>query len=413
MKQRILAAYLRLSKSDTEKEENDESNSITNQRLLIQNYLSCHPEFQDMPYREYIDDGFTGTNTKRPAFQKLLSHVRAGKISTVIVKDMSRFSREFIVLGDYVEQIFPMLHVRFLSINDRYDSASSLLSPTDTLNAAIQSLVYNYYSRDLSKKRCLSVKSRMKNGKFIGPAPYGYVSNYQEHRYEIDPEAAQVVRTIFQMAADGKRPTDIANYLNSKKISPPGKYNLEHPELKKTGNHYKTAQPLWNYHTVSRILKNPVYYGTLELGKSYESQPMRTGQKDRSVITIEHAHEPVITNELFEKARKAQEYTSHDPRKRISLPVETPLAGFLSCGYCGLKMHYRPAGKTAYCQRSFMPDSICPRQSYPLQEIETYVWKRLRAMLRSLIRLREEQEEKTEKGKHQLSLCRQKLAFLE
>ena len=124
-------------------------------------------------YLKYTYPGYTGTNTKRPAFQKLLSDVRSGKIGVIIVKDMSRFSRKFIVLGDYVEQIFPLLGVRFISINDQYDSMTSPSSSMETMNAAIQSLVYDYYSKDLSKKRASSIRSRMQNGKFLGPAPYG------------------------------------------------------------------------------------------------------------------------------------------------------------------------------------------------------------------------------------------------
>ena len=132
MKMKFLASYLRLSRLDAgiHTSEKQESNSINNQRLLIKSFLSLHPELLEMPYREYVDDGYTGTNTKRPAFQRLLSDVRSGKIGVIIVKDMSRFSREFIVLGDYVEQIFPLFGVRFISINDNYDSLTSPSSST-------------------------------------------------------------------------------------------------------------------------------------------------------------------------------------------------------------------------------------------------------------------------------------------
>lgn len=117
-----LAAYLRLSKADGDLSEKNESNSISNQRTLIKNYLLTHPDLSAMKYREFVDDGYTGTNTQRPAFKKLIAQAKAGKIHAVIVKDLSRFSRDYLVLGDYVEQIFPMLGIRFLSINDHYDS---------------------------------------------------------------------------------------------------------------------------------------------------------------------------------------------------------------------------------------------------------------------------------------------------
>lgn len=414
MKTKLLASYLRLSQPDTgiHTGEKQESNSISNQRLLIRKFLSSHPELLDMPFREYVDDGYTGTNTRRPAFQKLLSHVRSGKIGVIIVKDMSRFSREFIVLGDYVEQIFPLSGVRFISVNDKYDSMTALSSSTETMNAAIQSLVYDYYSKDLSRKRASSVRSRMQNGAFLGPAPYGYVSNYRDHRYEIDPEAARTVKIIFTMAAQGMRPTAIGNYLNGQKVPTPARYNQEHPELRKTGSYYKSSQPLWSYHTVQRILKDPVYYGILELGKSYHSQPHRTSQTDRTVIRIENAHDPIITQELFDAACKAQKRPPGNNRKKKIPVLETPLAGFLTCGHCGLNLRFHAFSKTAYCIQSRMSESVCPKEHYLLNDMEACVLAEIKIVLQKLMEARKHWEQKMEMAKKQQNLSARKIALL-
>lgn len=414
MKTTILAVYLRLSKPDTDIQLNEkrESNSISNQRLLIKDFLSFHPELSDMPYQEYVDDGYSGTNTNRPAFQKLLSHARAGRISVIIVKDMSRFSREYLVLGDYVEQMFPFLGIRFISINDHYDSKTSLMSSADTMNAALKSLVYDYYSKDLSRKRSSSVAARMKNRKFLGPAPYGYISNFQEHRYKIDPEAAQIVKVIFTMAAQGIRPTAIGNYLNEQKVPTPARYNQEHPELHKTGGYYKTSQPLWNYHTVQRILKDPVYCGILELGKSYHSQPHQTGQTDRTVIRIENAHDPIITQELFDAACEAQKRPPSNNRKKKIPVLETPLVGFLTCGYCGLSLRFHAFSKTAYCIQSRMSEAVCPKEHYPLNDLEAYILAEIKIVLHKLIEARKHWERKMEMAKKQQNLSAQKIALL-
>ena len=412
MKNPILAAYLRLSRSDAHSDAKKESNSIRSQRLLIKNYLSLYPDLLDMPYREYVDDGYSGTNTNRPAFQKLLSHARAGRIGVIIVKDMSRFSREYLVLGDYVEQMFPFLGIRFISINDHYDSRTSLISSADTMNAALQSLVYDYYSKDLSRKRSSSVAARMKNRKFLGPAPYGYISNFQEHRYEIDPESAQVVKRIFSMAAEGIRPTAIANHLNKQNIPTPARYNKEHPELHKTGGYSKSSHPMWTYHSVQRILKDPVYCGILELGKSYRTQPNQSSQTDCTIRRFENAHAPIISEELFQSARKAQERPPGSGYKKKTPPLDTPLVGFLTCGYCGLNLRFHAFSKTAYCIQSRMQETICPKDLYPLDEIESYILKELRQVLNHLADKRKHWDMKIEAGKKQQLLYSQRIALL-
>lgn len=409
-----LAAYLRLSKADGDLSEKNESNSISNQRTLIKNYLLIHPDLSAMKYREFVDDGYTGTNTQRPAFKKLIAQAKAGKIHAVIVKDLSRFSRDYLVLGDYVEQIFPMLGIRFLSINDHYDSKETN-SYLETMNIALQSLVYSYYSRDLSKKRSSSVEYRMKSGSFIGSAPYGYISNWKLHCYEIDPETAPVVQMIFTLASQGMRPTAIANYLNSQQILTPAQYNASHPEHGKSGKYWKTTQPLWKYTMVSRILSNTAYLGDLEMRKTHTSlteqnKTVSVPPKERLIRT--HAHKPIISRELYDAAHKALERPpSTRPKKKIP-PVTTPLKGKLQCGFCGMTLRFRNDSKNAFCLSSQLKHSICPCTNYPIDKLEQFVYQQITFALRQLILMKEKQELEIQEAQKQMKLYQAKITLL-
>lgn len=410
-----LAAYLRLSNADRDLSEKEESNSIANQRSLIKNYLLTHPDLSAMKYREFVDDGYTGTNTQRPAFKKLIAQAKAGKIHAVIVKDLSRFSRDYLVLGDYVEQIFPMLGVRFLSINDHYDSKETD-SYLETMNIALQSLVYSYYSKDLSKKRSSSVEYRMKSGSFIGSAPYGYISNWKLHRYEIDPETAPIVQLIFTLAAQGMRPAAIANHLNSQKILTPAQYNAAHPEYGKSGKYWKNNHPLWRYSMVSRILSNIVYLGNLEMRKTHTS--LTEQNKTVSVPPEErlvriHAHDPIISQDLYDTAHEAlKRPTSNCPKRKI-LPVTTPLKGKLQCGFCGMTLRFRNDRKNAFCLSSQLKHSICPSTNYPINEIEQFVYRQTSFALQQLIHMKETQEAEIQAMKKGIKPCQAKITLLQ
>ena len=196
--------YLRLSIADGDlgKENKDESNSIDNQRLLLVSFITDREDMSD-EYIEYVDDGYSGTNFDRPAFKKMIEDAKAGKIDTVIVKDFSRFGRDYIGVGDYLEQVFPLLGIRFISLNNNYDS-KEYIGKTMGLDMAINNLVNNLYSKDISKKLKSALKVKWKNGKWTGSKPpFGYLKDEEHGCWKIDPVAGKYVRMIFDKAMEG------------------------------------------------------------------------------------------------------------------------------------------------------------------------------------------------------------------
>jgi len=199
---KILAEYIRLSQED---ENQGESNSIRNQRELLNAFVESSPDLSQYEVVEFCDDGYSGTNFDRPGVKSLLDEVRAGNIQCIIVKDLSRFGRNYIDIGDYLEQIFPFLGVRFISVNDHFDS-NDFDGTTGGLDVGFRNLIYSLYSKDLSQKVRSAKKTRMEKGEFIGShAPYGYAkSSENRKKLVVDEKAAAVVRRIFAMANEGK-----------------------------------------------------------------------------------------------------------------------------------------------------------------------------------------------------------------
>ena len=199
MKQQI-AIYLRLSLEDVDKRTNkvkDESNSIASQRMLINRHLDQNPLLCDLPRIEFCDDGFSGTNFDRPDFAKMIECAKHGEISCIVVKDLSRFGRDYLEVGDYLEHIFPFLGIRFKSINDHYDSAKHE-GKTIGMDIAFKNLIYDYYSKDLSKKVKSAMGMKQEKAKFVNTVPYGYKADpADKHHLIIDVETAPIVRRIF------------------------------------------------------------------------------------------------------------------------------------------------------------------------------------------------------------------------
>lgn len=197
-----IAIYLRLSLSDGDlkKGSKDESNSIENQRLLLHSYIEKQDDLSG-EIVEYVDDGYTGTNFNRPAFQKMIIDLKQGEIKTIVVKDLSRLGRDYIGVGDYIEQIFPLMGVRFIAVNNAFDSMK-LNNGTPGIEVAVSNLVNNLYSRDIGKKVRAALEVNWKSGKATSVnVPFGYVWNGKgNQRWAIDPEAAACVRKVFDLA---------------------------------------------------------------------------------------------------------------------------------------------------------------------------------------------------------------------
>lgn len=336
-KQYNAAIYIRLSKDDGDKAE---SNSVSNQRELIQSFLKSKPEINLCSER--VDDGFSGVSFDRPAMKEMLADIKAGIINCVIVKDLSRFGRNYIETGRYIEQVFPFMRVRFIAINDNFDSESSQ-SQSDGMIIPFKNLLNDAYSRDISIKVRSQINIRYKRGDFIGAFPvYGYVrSATDKHKLEIDEFAALAIRDIFKWKTEGLSNLKIANCLNDTGVLSP----LEYKNM--LGWAFSTSFKLnamakWSAQSVGRILKNEVYTGTMIQGK--ESSPNYKVKKkfrkpESEWIVVENTHDPIISKEDFALVNRLM---SSDTR---TSPVKDELyifSGMIKCAQCEKSMIRRP-----------------------------------------------------------------------
>ena len=322
--------YLRLSRED--EMERDESNSITNQRMINNDWAKKH----NIPVvGEYVDDGVSGSTFDRPGFKRMLEDIKAGRINMIIVKDLSRFGRNMTDTGRYLEEIFPVWGVRFVCVIDNFDSAVNV-DPMASTTMAMKSLMHEFYIKDISVKIRSSFGTKMLHGEYIGNfSPYGYIRDPDNAGHLIvDPIASGVVEMIFHMRIEGMGITAITDYLNASGISCPTQRLLELGfKLSRKDLTYK-----WTIATVKRILEDEVYIGNMVQGKtkklSYKSKKIK--QVDRADwIRVEGTHEAIIGRQTFD-------FVQDINRMDISVPKgETRprlLAGFLRCGDCGQNM---------------------------------------------------------------------------
>lgn len=323
------ARYARLSREDGDKLESD---SILNQLHVIEDFCSLHPELEVL--EDYTDDGFTGTNFQRPGFQRMLGDIQAGTINCVIVKDLSRFGRDYIDMGYYLERLFPTLGVRFIAVNDCVDSLSG---PYDML-LPLKNIFNTQYAKDISSKIRSSFRTKQRRGEFVGAfASYGYLKEPENRNHLIpDPVAAEVVRRIFQMAASGIGQVRIAKQLNEERTPCPSEYK------RLMGERYTNGQKLettcyWTYATIHRMLRNEIYLGNM-VANRYERPAMHGKAKkadETDWIVVNGTHEPLISRELWDtvQAQIANNARSVDFTGNVSL-----FSGFLFCGDCGRAM---------------------------------------------------------------------------
>ncbi len=303
-----IGIYIRLSMADedTGYGSKAESDSIGNQRMLINRYLDKHPMLSKYPRLEFADDGYTGTNFHRPQFSAMMEKVRHGEINLICVKDFSRFSRDYIETGNYLECTFPFMGVRFISINDGYDS-DDYKGTTGGLEVVMRSIIYAAYSKDLSVKTTTAKIQMMKQGKYVGGyAPYGYVLHPEiRNKLKLDPEAAEVVRRVFNEALKGRNTSQIALGLNDDNIPTPGQYfKGKHPDKKKYS--CMSEKISWTASMVYKILTSYVYTGAT-VGHKRKSGGVGSrktiSQKKEDWIIVEGMHEAIVSKEEFELAQ--------------------------------------------------------------------------------------------------------------
>ena len=365
-----VAIYLRLSKEDDDLScssgAKSESNSISNQRKLIYDFMKLHPELE--LYDEYKDDGKSGSNFDRAEFQRMMKDIEAGKVNCVVVKDQSRFGRDYIDVGKYKEKIFPKLGVRFITINEGYDSLSATSS--DDLAFTINSFVYDFYIRDISTKIRTNLTAKKQNGEYAGAfVAYGYVKDSNDKsKLVVDQFAADVVRDIFRWKIEGLSPQNISVRLNELGIPSPAEYK------KLSGSNYKTSfqtssKAVWSHVSVRRILKNEIYLGVMIQGKrttpNYKTKTVVT-KAESEWLRVEGTHEAIISVRDFELVQELLRDDTHCRAGDVTVPV---YAGRIYCGDCGaaaVRKTVSYAGKRYVyyvCNANKHDKTVCSRHS--------------------------------------------------
>lgn len=395
-----IGIYLRLSLSDEDlgKNSKDESNSIENQRTLLREFIESREEFDGEVF-EYVDDGYSGTNFNRPAFKRMIEDAKTGKIKTIITKDLSRFGRDYIGVGDYLEQIFPSLGIRFIAVNSNYDS-NNYIGNTLGLDTSISNLINTMYSKDLSKKIKSAYQTRWKKG--ISTAtipPYGYMRGEKKTDWVIDPDAAKIVRRIFKLASDGKKTSYIAEYLNKKKTMTPAVYCKE--KYYELANIYSVVckEPLWDTSIVRRIVKNYEYTGAMVHGNyinmSIGTRKMKKAP-EQDLLIVENVHPAIVSKEQYEKAQMIFPVMK---KRAMTIDHKNILGGMIRCGNCNLIMAYSPQSDNIYCAHKTKvgSQSTCSNEKYEAKIIEGLVTKAIKTQLSLLFSLRNEIADDKEK----------------
>ncbi len=367
-KQFYAAMYLRLSRDDEDRDgfTKSESNSIGSQRELIKSFLREQPDIE--LYDIYVDDGFSGSNFDRPEFKRMISDIEAGRVNCVVVKDLSRFGRDYIESGRYIQKVFPALSVRFIALTDHFDSKTA-----DTGESSIVLPVKNFindsYCRDISTKVKSQLEVKRKNGECTASfAVYGYKKSEQDkNRLVIDDYAAENVRKIFAWKIEGMALSAIAEKLNSLGILSPKEYKKS-LGLPYNGGFSGTGSGKWCTLAVKRILTNEVYLGHLIQGKTEKINykvKKNIIKPEQEWVKVENTHEAVVSKDDF---MIVQHLLKTDSRKSPKTGKNNPFTGLLFCGDCGEQMvrrviHYKGEEKVYYICSTKNRGEGCSRHS--------------------------------------------------
>lgn len=343
----ILACYLRVSDEDFDLKHNvlkDESTSISAQRRLIHSYIESKQELKQMNIREFLDDGYSGTNFERPAIQEIFQLVSEGRIGGIIVKDMSRFGRNYIETGCYIEQVFPLIGIRFIAINDSFDS-SEYIGNTPGLEMAFKNVIYDYYSKDLSAKVKSIKKIQQKRGDFVAAKPpYGYIiSPADRHKLEVDPESAEVVKDIFRLTLSGWKPVKIAQWLNELLIPTPAQRLHKLYGFQCGGfTEDQLRSQFWKPGQVTKILQDETMTGATVNNrvqvKGVGSRKFKR-QKTEDHVIVRDTHEAIIDRDTFLQAadiiRNRKTVRTDNRQKNENLFYQK-----IYCGHCGCRLKH-------------------------------------------------------------------------
>lgn len=385
----LAAMYLRLSRDDNDVGDvtdgkgnvKSESNSIGNQRELIRAYIH---EQQDIElYDIYVDDGFSGSNFDRPEFKRMMSDIEAGRVNCVIVKDLSRFGRDYIESGRYIQKVFPALGVRFIALTDHYDSVHADAGESGIV-LPVKNFINDSYCRDISTKVKSQLEAKRKNGEYIAPfALYGYrKADQNKNQLVIDEYAADIVRKIFEWKMDGMAVSAIAEKLNGLGVLSPKEYK------KSIGSNYKggfsgAVTSMWSSSTVKRILTNEAYLGHLIQGKTekinYKLKKSVEKPKE-DWIKIKDTHEAIISEDNF---LIVQNLLKSDSRISPVTEKNSLFAGVLFCGDCGEQMirrinRYKETQKVYYICSTKNRGEGCTRHSIEEEKLKRIMLESIR-----------------------------------
>lgn len=365
-----------------------ESNSITNQRLLVKDYIANTRELAAMPFQEFYDDGYSGASMERPAMKEVLELIRQDRVQCIVVKDFSRFSRDYIELGTYLEQIFPFMGIRFISISDRYDSLD-YKGKTSDIEVQFKGLIAGFYVEDQSVKVKSAVRTKREKGEYCcGSAPYGYMRN-PENKKEllIVEEEAEVIRRVYDLTINRYSKMQICKILNTEKVPTPLQSMSKRQKVDKRKAASKNLQ--WTPDMIRKILDDKNYIGCMVYGKTKIPDP-GTGKevpvpRERWKVQEDH-HEPIISREVFDKVQgmRARHCTKYKHDKTSSL-----LGGYVKCGNCrrnltaSKELHGHILYSCAYSKGK--EDMGCFAGKVDNRILEQLVWKELKQHIQEII----------------------------
>ena len=373
-----VALYIRLSREDGD---NMESESITNQKDLLQMFLEKTEE--KLKYiDEYVDDGVSGSTFDRPSWKRLIADVDSGKVNTIITKDLSRMGRDYISMGEYIERIFPERGIRYIAINDDIDT----LYETPGLEFLQFKLMFNdYYLKDTSKKIRKIVKAKKEKGQFLGwKAVYGYKKDPNDkHKIIIDEEVRPIIERMFNLALEGKSPRQIANIFSDEHIPTPSVYANLNRGMR------STAYELWCPRTVEEMLINQTYIGNLTQGRrkklGYKSKKEIRTPKEEWII-VENTHEAIIDKKVFYTVQDLLKKNKNKTNNNIQL-----LSGFMVCKECGhaIGINKSSDGKRKYCCCTYYAShskyGLCTPHTCNYDKLENAILEEIRYMCKQYV----------------------------
>jgi len=374
--------YLRLSREDGDKLESD---SIINQRKIIERHLTKNPDIEI--YDTYVDDGFTGSNFNRPEMKRLLDDIKSRKVNCLIVKDLSRFGRNYYETGRYLEVVFPLLRVRFIAVNDMIDSYKNPQSMKNS-SVSFKNVINDEYGKDISNKVKSSFRAKQKRGEYLGTyALYGYTKDPNDHhKLIIDEEAAENVRLIYRMFLDGFSIYNIALKLNERGIENPTAYRQNRGLKSNRRLKFDQEHSGWSTQTIRRMLKNQMYIGNMVQGRTQTiNNKVRRSfpvSEDRYIIK-EGTHESIIDKETFEEVQKRFRRDTWQPKAAEASPKKdldtgAIYVGYIKCEDCGRAMQrsgYMDKGNSLYyfvCG-SYLQWKQCTRHAVRVKKLNEIV----------------------------------------